>query len=59
MGVEISDKCVRELVDDHKTELTIEVFQHLHNQQQEELQEEMSSDQELGGKSSIYSTETK
>lgn len=38
MGLEVSNKEVVELVDDHKTKLTIEELQHLHIQQQEEVE---------------------
>lgn len=52
MGLEVNDKDLEELVDDHKPKLTIEEHQHLYIQQQEEVAEEV-----VGGKSSISSAE--
>ncbi|XP_023238521.1 tigger transposable element-derived protein 1-like isoform X3 [Centruroides sculpturatus] len=46
MGLEMNDEDVEELVDDHKIELTIEELQHLHNQQQKEVAEEIFSEEE-------------
>ncbi|XP_044308814.1 tigger transposable element-derived protein 1-like [Varanus komodoensis] len=59
MGLEVSEEDVEELVEDHKAELTIEELQHLHDQQQEDLAEEISSEEEEGAKRCISSAEIK
>ena len=48
MGLEVSEEDVNELVDDHRTELTTEELQHLNQQQQKEVTEEISSGEEEG-----------
>lgn len=47
MGLEVSEEDVDELVDDHRTELTMEELHHFNQQQQKEVAEEISS--ETGG----------
>ncbi|GCC20615.1 hypothetical protein chiPu_0019178 [Chiloscyllium punctatum] len=46
MGLEMSEEDVEELVEDHKNELTTEELQHLHKTQQEEMGEEIFSEEE-------------
>ncbi|GCC45015.1 hypothetical protein chiPu_0028859, partial [Chiloscyllium punctatum] len=59
MGLEVSEEDVEELVEDHKNELTTEELQHLHKMQQEEVAEEISSEEEKGAGGNISSAEIK
>ncbi|GCC33617.1 hypothetical protein chiPu_0012087 [Chiloscyllium punctatum] len=59
MGLEVSEEVVEELVEDHKNEHTTEELQHLHKTQQEEVAEEMSSEEEEGASGNISSAEIK
>ncbi|XP_060679989.1 tigger transposable element-derived protein 1-like [Hemiscyllium ocellatum] len=58
MGLEVSEEDVEELVEDHKNELTTEELQHLHKTQQE-VAEEISSEEEEGASGNISSAEIK
>ena len=59
MGLEVSEEDVEELVEDHKHELTTEELKHLHKMQQEELEDEISSEEEEGAIGNICSAEIK
>ena len=59
MGLEVSEEDVNELVDDHMTELTMEELQHLNQQQQKEVAEEISSGEEEGDAGTIPTAEIK
>ncbi|GCC36385.1 hypothetical protein chiPu_0014879 [Chiloscyllium punctatum] len=59
MGLEVSEEDVEELVEDHKNELPTEELQHLHEMQQEEVAEEISSEKEEGTSGNISSAEVK
>ncbi|GCC33435.1 hypothetical protein chiPu_0011904 [Chiloscyllium punctatum] len=59
MGLEVSGEDVEELVEDHKNELTTEKLQHLHKMQQEEVAEEIASEEEKGTSENISSAEIK
>ncbi|GCC23957.1 hypothetical protein chiPu_0002355 [Chiloscyllium punctatum] len=59
MGLEVSEEDVEELVEDPKNELTTEELQHLHKTQQEEMAEEISSEEEEGAGGNISNAEIK
>ncbi|GCC28836.1 hypothetical protein chiPu_0007270 [Chiloscyllium punctatum] len=59
MGLKVSEEDVEELVEDHKNELTKEEFQHLHKIQQEEVAQEISSEEEEEASGNISSAEIK
>ncbi|GCC30802.1 hypothetical protein chiPu_0009256 [Chiloscyllium punctatum] len=59
MGLEVSEEDVEELVEDHKNELTTEELQDLHKTQQEEVAEEISSEEEEGASGNISSVKIK
>ncbi|XP_060697366.1 tigger transposable element-derived protein 1-like [Hemiscyllium ocellatum] len=59
MGLEVSEEDVEELIEDLKNELTTEELQHLHKTQQEEVAEEISSEEEERASGNISSAEIK
>nr|XP_033816160.1 tigger transposable element-derived protein 1-like [Geotrypetes seraphini] len=59
VGLEVSEEDVNELVDDHKTELTMKELQHLNQQQQKEVAQDISSGKEEGDTGIIPTAEIK
>ncbi|GCC24533.1 hypothetical protein chiPu_0002934 [Chiloscyllium punctatum] len=59
MRLEVSEEDVEGLVEDHKNELTTEELQHLHKMQQEEVAEEITSEEEEGASGNISIAEIK
>ncbi|GCC27281.1 hypothetical protein chiPu_0005705 [Chiloscyllium punctatum] len=59
VGLEVSEEDAEELVEDDKNELITEELQHLHKMQQEEVAEELSSEEEEGASGNISSAEIK
>jgi len=59
MSLDVDEEDVEELVKEHNTELTTEELQDLHNEQQQEVAEELSSEKEKNIEGSITTADIK
>jgi hypothetical protein len=59
MSLEVDEEDVEELVKEHNTELTTEKLQDLHIEQQQEVAEELSSEEEKNNEGSIITADIK